>query len=403
MRKTLGILSCALSAALLFSGCAPQQHVHSFQSYIILEPTCEDEGLIEQVCSECGEKTYIELVATGHRWVNGVCSVCGERETVTDPPDSVDLTLFTTIDEIYEQSTLLGYLYSREVFLDNLNNTTFSDLYINGLGRLKAMADGISADVGDVRADIPMPQEAVLQTILSASILDGKLFISDTTGKTQFFGWVDGLEQTGNVTVIQALAVNLQNELLLLQESGDIIKVGTLNTRPMEVSEELMLYLASEDATSYSVYGPFDRNTSEVTITPTHLGLPVRSVAVSAFADCTNLSRIALPEGIENIGNNAFYNCTSMEYIVLPASLDMLGVVAFLGCNAMQQIFYCGTQAQWNRIEVQSSYYNYSINDYDFGNEDATVYFYSENQPVTAGNYWRYVNGVPTVWRWQWV
>lgn len=28
----------------------------------------------------------------------------------------------------------------------------------------------------------------------------------------------------------------------------------------------------------------------------------------------------------------------------------------------------------------------------------ATKYFYSETEPTDDGNYWRYVDGVPTVW-----
>ena len=30
--------------------------------------------------------------------------------------------------------------------------------------------------------------------------------------------------------------------------------------------------------------------------------------------------------------------------------------------------------------------------------EATTIYYYSETQPTTSGNYWRYVNGVPTAW-----
>ena len=29
---------------------------------------------------------------------------------------------------------------------------------------------------------------------------------------------------------------------------------------------------------------------------------------------------------------------------------------------------------------------------------DSYVYYYSETEPTTTGNYWHYVNGVPTIW-----
>ena len=32
--------------------------------------------------------------------------------------------------------------------------------------------------------------------------------------------------------------------------------------------------------------------------------------------------------------------------------------------------------------------------------KNATIYFYSETAPTEPGNYWRYVDGVPTPWEW---
>ena len=33
--------------------------------------------------------------------------------------------------------------------------------------------------------------------------------------------------------------------------------------------------------------------------------------------------------------------------------------------------------------------------------KNATIYFYSETPPTQPGNYWRYVDGVPTPWETQ--
>ena len=30
--------------------------------------------------------------------------------------------------------------------------------------------------------------------------------------------------------------------------------------------------------------------------------------------------------------------------------------------------------------------------------EATTIYYYSQARPTTEGNYWRYVDGVPTAW-----
>ena len=34
----------------------------------------------------------------------------------------------------------------------------------------------------------------------------------------------------------------------------------------------------------------------------------------------------------------------------------------------------------------------------DSESSTATIYYYSETQPTTEGNYWRYVDGIPTAW-----
>ncbi len=50
------------------------------------EANCTEDGLKETVCNECGNVTNTEVLpATGHTWVDGVCSVCGipKPKTVT--------------------------------------------------------------------------------------------------------------------------------------------------------------------------------------------------------------------------------------------------------------------------------------------------------------------------------
>ena len=49
-----------------------------------------------------------------------------------------------------------------------------------------------------------------------------------------------------------------------------------------------------------------------------------------------------------------------------------------------------GTGAEWNQISIAD--YNLEITDY------ATLYYYSETAPAYSGNFWRYVDGIPTPW-----
>ncbi len=54
-------------------------HEHAFVVTENVEPTCTEAGYKTSECA-CGEKTREDFAALGHKFVNNVCSGCGERE-----------------------------------------------------------------------------------------------------------------------------------------------------------------------------------------------------------------------------------------------------------------------------------------------------------------------------------
>jgi hypothetical protein len=65
------------------------------------------------------------------------------------------------------------------------------------------------------------------------------------------------------------------------------------------------------------------------------------------------------------------------------------GAYAFLDCTSLTSVFYKGKSSEFGKIKKGA--YNSLLN-------KATKYWYSEKQPARKGNYWHYVDGVPTVW-----
>ena len=63
---------------------------HDYQA-VVTEPTCTEGGFTTHTCARCGD-SYISdaAAALGHDFKNGVCTRCGEKETV--PPPQVDKT-----------------------------------------------------------------------------------------------------------------------------------------------------------------------------------------------------------------------------------------------------------------------------------------------------------------------
>ncbi len=79
----------------------------------------------------------------------------------------------------------------------------------------------------------------------------------------------------------------------------------------------------------------------------------VTEIQDGAFMDCTNLESVILPAGEDSISMYAFERCTSLKEVTIPASIDYINVGAFLGCEALTTVNYGGTQAQWDEITIK--------------------------------------------------
>ena len=123
----------------------------------------------------------------------------------------------------------------------------------------------------------------------------------------------------------------------------------------------------------------------------TQLKLPssLTTLGNEAVRSCSRLTNIILPDSLTAISPNTFENCKRLESIVISKSVTTFGMSAFKQCDALKSFFYCGNAEEWNAIEKNDSTDIISA---------ATIYYYSETQPTTSGNYWHYVDGVPTKW-----
>lgn len=63
----------------------------------------------------------------------------------------------------------------------------------------------------------------------------------------------------------------------------------------------------------------------------------VTAIGNYAFADCTSLSSVTLPDGLTSIGVAAFKN-TGLTSVTIPSSVTSLGIVAFDNCTALASV-----------------------------------------------------------------
>ena len=132
-----------------------------------------------------------------------------------------------------------------------------------------------------------------------------------------------------------------------------------------------MVYQASDDAATLARYFGAD---SKVDIPAELGGKPVTSIGGGAFAGCSsltevtipegvtsigewafegcsNLTKAIIPEGVTSIGKGAFLSCRSLTEVTIPKSVTSIGELAFYGCEALATVYYGGTQEDWDALK----------------------------------------------------
>ena len=84
------------------------------------------------------------------------------------------------------------------------------------------------------------------------------------------------------------------------------------------------------------------------------IGNGVTSIGDGAFLDCTSLSSIVMPDSVTSIGDYAFFDCTFLSSIMIPFSITSIGNFAFSGCTSLSDVYYTGSEEQWNAIYIGS-------------------------------------------------
>ena len=73
-------------------------------------------------------------------------------------------------------------------------------------------------------------------------------------------------------------------------------------------------------------------------VTDIHISPMVSTIRANAFAGCSNVKSVSIPEGLTKIEDGAFYKCTGLTSVTIPSSVMKIGQETFAYCNNLTSI-----------------------------------------------------------------
>ena len=161
--------------------------------------------------------------------------------------------------------------------------------------------------------------------IPSQKVIDGKKATKPqdpTNHNREFLGWYVGEEKWSFI------GYSVTEDITLTAKWGD-----------PPVSKGLV-YTLSQGGAYYIVSGIGTCTDTDIVISSTYNGKPVKAIGSYAFRDCKNITSVTIPNGVAQIGNCAFIGCEKMKNVTIPDSVIDIASEVFDGCEQLNYTFY---------------------------------------------------------------
>ena len=165
-------------------------------------------------------------------------------------------------------------------------------------------------------------------------VLDSECFMNCTS--------LESITIPQSVTEISSQAFcNSGIKTLTIQNSECVIKPFAFNA-----CQRLTIAALGNKATIKSDVFSYCTNLKSITIPGVN-----ESVLEDTFYNCTALESVKLLSGVKRIEEDAFNDCEAIKTIEIPITLTKIDSYVFRDCEALKDVYYAGTQAQWNAID----------------------------------------------------
>ena len=195
---------------------------------------------------------------------------------------------------------------------------------VDNTGKVTAIAPGTATITATANDGSGVSAQCEVTVTRTAKVeIDGIWYNLITKGKVAEVTSSDGTEYSGSITIPATVTHN-----------GVEYSVTSIGESAFARCSSLTAITLPEGVTSIGKYAFYDCS-SLTTIT---LPEGVTRIGTQAFDGCSSLTAITIPEGVTSIGDGAFQSCSSLTAITIPASVTSIGDCAFSGCSSLTDI-----------------------------------------------------------------
>ena len=340
-----------------------------------ISPTCKEEGYTIYDCKLCDDVHNGDYVDTvDHKYYDGVCEWCGYHE-VLETAEYITTEDGWIIATSNEEAFLMTYVgdgkemkfpSSHNGITLNFDYFAFDYSIVKDTLELLWICDAYECEITTYQFQYFEKLEFVILGNGVSSI-----------GRHSF-GYCTKLRSVsigeGVKTIYEFPFVGCYNLENIYYNATEVEDVVGNPCSPFQFSgrdsEGIVLnigdnveYLPHE---LFSSWGPMPQSAPKITQIKISENSKLKEIDSYCFRDCICLKEIFLPKSLENIRANAFDNC------------------------AINTIYYHGDLSDWEQVNIEGG--NETI-------QNATIYFYSSEEPHNYGNYWHYdEEGNITIW-----
>ncbi len=356
---------------------SPAECEHQYGEWVVTkEPTCNVKGFQIRSCTLCEKSETESIDALGHDKADHAAKAPTCTEVGWDAYVACSRCDYTT----YQQKDELGHLY------ENYECTRCDLPYTSQGLNFVSNGDGTCYVRG------------------MGSCRDTKIFVPSTSpdgdtvtgiGADAFSGCktIEGIVLSESITSIGSMAFCACNNLTDITIPEGVTSIGYAAFADCASLRDIVLPASVTSIENFVFHQC--ANIESITVDPSNSvyhsdgNCLIQTESKSLIAGCKN-SVIPADGSVERIANGVFDGCTELKTIVIPKQVWNIGWGAFNNCANLDTIYYGGSTDDWDSMVILEE--NASLT-------NATVYFYAPKRaPDADGNYWRYVDGVPTPW-----